>query len=350
MKLFLFTLSLLFLPFSVESAVVLKINNNQALIHLEGLRTKRGAYFEALDLYGNSKGLVQIKRVGDKKAIGTLKLGRIGLKWSLEPKSKRWAISKLRKYKMALLQKQKLKRKRFIQQQRKKRLLAQKRRNAQREIASNDQEEFLIDDNQFSFNNSDNYDSYNDSNDFYNKESSKHPYSGNFTIGVQPIGSFNFMKISPSKKNSIFIKGFGYGGRFFVEASVNDFLSIGGHAGYQRYSAKSEDKCGKSTCSLDIDYVIAGLTLKGHLLNKKSIKLSLGIDGSLLYPLGYLNKANLSKESFDFHGTLGLILGVDLSFGNFVIPISVTPSLVVPPTATTLVGTTSVNLGFGYRF
>ena len=100
---------------SSQAAMILKTKNKQALIHLEGLKTKRGSYFEAVDLYGNKKGLLQIKKVGKKKAIGILSLGRIGKRWSLEPVSKKRAVAKIkqkrRATKMALIQKEKIKKK-----------------------------------------------------------------------------------------------------------------------------------------------------------------------------------------------------------------------------------------------
>ena len=331
-KLLLVTLFLLSIN-SSQSAVILKINNNQSLIHLEGLKTKKGSYFEALDLYGNSKGLIQIKRVGNKKAIGILKLGKMALKYSLEPKSKKWAWSKMRKYKTALIQRHKRKRK----------LSSQKKKRIKRQVASYPEgEEYLADDSQFTFN-----DSYDSENEELPVDSSP----ANFAIGIQPLGSFNFMKISPAKSNSIFLKGFGFGGRLFVESSVNKFLSTGGHVGYQRYSVKSEDKCGSSrACSLEIDYLTAGLNLKSHFVPNKSIKLSAGLNGTIFYPINYINRANISLDSFGFHGTLGLVLGVDLSFGNLFIPISISPNLIIPPTATTLLGVTNLSLGIGYKF
>ncbi len=376
MKLFIFTSLLLFIISPAQGAVIIKIHNNQALIHLEGLKTKKGSYFEALDIYGNSKGLVQIKQVGNEKAIGVLKLGKIGLKWSLEPKSRRWATSKFRKYKTVLIQKQKLKRKQLAQQKRRKdqRQIAsynreeeylmddreqfsqQKRRKAQRQMAPyNREEEYLMDDRELSFSDSDNYNSNIDS---YNSESKKDTLlmgpsnSANITVGLQPLGTFNFMKISPKKsKDNILMKGLGYGGRFFIETSMNKSLSFSGYMGYQRFASESENECGKSKrCSLKVDYVSAGLSLKFSPINKKSLKLFAGLNGSILYPLGYINKANISKESFGLHGTLGPILGANLLFGNFTIPININVDVIIPPTVTAMTVIANFSLGVGYKF
>ena len=83
--------SILLAPMS-DSAVILKAKGDQALIDLEGLKIQKGAYFSTIDRYGNKKGILQITRVGHKKAIGVLKGGRMAKRWSVEPTSEKKAL------------------------------------------------------------------------------------------------------------------------------------------------------------------------------------------------------------------------------------------------------------------
>ena len=95
--LFLFLL-IFFLP-SAGAVIVLKTKEKKALVLLEGVKTQKGTYFDVFDLDGNKKGLVQVDRVAETKAIVTLKSGSIAKRWSLEPVSKEMALYELKKEK-----------------------------------------------------------------------------------------------------------------------------------------------------------------------------------------------------------------------------------------------------------
>ena len=104
------------LPGICYSALVLKVKNETVLIHLEGVKTQEGAFFRVYNLDNNKKGLIKIERVAQTKAIGTLKTGSVNKKWNLQPISKKIAVAELsrmtqRNKRIALIQKEKMKRK-----------------------------------------------------------------------------------------------------------------------------------------------------------------------------------------------------------------------------------------------
>ena len=122
-----------------ESAFILQTKNKQALIDLEGLKTKKGAYFTAVDMYGDNRGFVQIKKVGTTKAIGILTIGRMGRGWSLVPvsRSRVLAVKKAAKKKSARriagIRREKIKNSlRKSRLLRRKKLAAQRRRESER--------------------------------------------------------------------------------------------------------------------------------------------------------------------------------------------------------------------------
>lgn len=142
---FLMSFGLLLSVPGAEAVIVLKTKNKHALIHLEGLKTKKGAYFSITDLQGRKKGIVRIKRVARTKAIGVVKYGSIAKEWSLEPMSREKAVAIREKAqdrvdRIARLQKEKIKRK-LVQQKwlEKKKLrqrrLAQERKQQKKRLA-----------------------------------------------------------------------------------------------------------------------------------------------------------------------------------------------------------------------
>ena len=76
---------LMFFSFFSFSAVILKIKGKKALIDLEGASVQKGDMFDALNLYGKSKGLIEIRKARKGKAIGVLRKGKMGVSWILEP-------------------------------------------------------------------------------------------------------------------------------------------------------------------------------------------------------------------------------------------------------------------------
>ena len=362
-----------------QGAVVLKVKNSQALVHLEGMRAGKGSYFEVLDIYGERRGIVNVKRAGKKKAIVALKWGRIKKGWSLEPTSKKQALNQIKqdgegkKSRQALLKKKRLKKKRRLarlekqklkrrarRKRMRKRRLARKRAAAHRRLASvepyedayTEPEEYLINDNQLSGggNPADNVPAPEDS----LLPSSEEMREGGggisfpFTVGVQPEGGFDLLKIKPRARAPVSsLSGLGYGGKIFFSAHVNDFLSVEPQIGYRKYSVSSKDCDERGGCFLSLDYVTAGADLKIYLTGN----FWAGARGVLMYPLQYENKTDLKEESFEgLHGTLGGALGYDIAVGNLIAPVSLHASLFMPHSKTVSFYSVGLAFGLGFQF
>ena len=360
-------LILLSFPFFSQSAVILKVKGNNALVHLEGIVTSRGSYFEVYNLEGSPAGLVKIKRVGNKKAIGELQLGKIKPRWSMEPKSTRWAMAKLKKNKkerLALIKKQKRKKllaakKRRILRAKKRRrqqLLAQKRKKQklQRELAEfNREEEYVLNDNEILYSNedSDNDYSHSDEKSSYGKKDNI-----TFSVSFQPEATFNMMRIVPPTKSSVDpfrIAGPGFGGSIFLDTEFHKNISLGLQAGYRRFSAGSSATCPPEgrKCSLKVDYAIGGFALKTHTQLAEMLTVFGGLNGKFMFPIGYINDARLSANAFNgLHGTLGFISGFEIALDNIKIPLTLGLDIMMPPTETTLTIMGGASLGFGFTF
>ena len=393
-------------PLSAFSLVILKTKDTKALIHLQGVRTKQGSYFRIYDLEGNKKGLMKIDKVSQSKAIGTLKKGSMNRKWSLRFVSKKMAYLEMQKAadkreKMALIHREKLKRKIALKREIEKQLLLERavkrrlarqkslererkllerKRAAQRKLASfqleddiledlkplNDssdfnsqstrqdsyEQPFLNEDKQsqdiLSYEEDPNLSSYQDKPVEYSSRQSM-----SFALGLSPVVQYNFMKIMP--RNGPGYKMQGIGGELALQAfvSLNDFIDIGGLLGgrYFYASAPSQECAQDVGCELRVYYLAGALNIKANFLKLKQHKLWTKLEGSLLMPLAYSNKASLTQESFSpIHGTLGGGLGLDLKFGNLVVPISLSAGFYVPPTETIIAGTAGLRTGLLYKF
>ncbi len=368
-----------------EAVIVLKVKNKQALIHLEGVNTKRGAYFEAIDLYGKKKGILQIKRVGQKKAIGVLKWGKIAKRWSLEPisKNKALAVKKMakRKVKLALIQKKKIKRKLAKQKILLKKRMAAKRKKQRRRrsIASNNQEEYILNDMPKEF-----QEFPSDSSDYQSQEvladdsgyeeegfrSSDQNQDKNFdfqevydaepkgpkqlSAGIAPRMEFGLMQVNPNHNPGYMATGLGYGLSVFADFALNNLIRTEGSLGFKRFAVHAdENKCGERRgCSVEINYITAGLSLKMNIMDFNDHKLWGALEGVLMYPMRPpVSNQILENESFDPpHGTLGLALGTDITMGNFIFPISFRSGFHIPPSKGAVVGNAGLQLGVAYNF
>ena len=364
--------SLLLVP-SSEAAFVLANKNKQVLIQLEGLKTKKGAYFIVADLYGKLRGLVQIKRVGQTKAIGVLRRGHIATRWSLEPTSKTRAVAiqKRSKRRAAIA---------YLQKERARQKLARQKLVKRRSIASyENQGEYILEDmpeesdyqSQDILNEDNNLEKYGSSEaiydnrnfhsneDYKNQNSSfENPISSKklkrFTIGFAPRVEYNFMYINPEESGipSYLMDGLGYSAFLFVDFSLNHFLRAEGSVGFKQFSVATDGQsCGnRENCYLKMNYIGSALNLKINVIEFYSHKFWLAAEGSLMFVLQYSNKASLDKDSFyPFHGSLGGALGLDFSIGNFVVPISLRSGL-YNPTATTITGSVGAQMGLAYKF
>ncbi len=351
---------------SARGAVVLKTQGSKALIHLEGMRVSRGSYFEVLDMYGERKGIVRVKRAGKKKAIVSLKSGRAVKGWSLEPVSKKQAKAQIKKgsgklkkisrqarlrklakkRRQARLEKQKLRKK---ARERKRRRLARRQAaeaRAYRKLASVDagreEEEYIISDEKWRGSPADEVPGPDDQ----SLESEGGGSSFPFAAGLQPVGGFDMMSVKKGERK-MSLSGLGYGGRFFFSVPVNDFLTVEPQLGYRKFSVSAKECEERGGCSLSIDYASAGVDLKLYLTGD----FWAGARGILMYPLAYENKGVLKEESFEgLHGALGLSLGYDITKGNMLIPVSFYGGLFMPQSKTVGFYTTGFSAGIGYQF
>ena len=375
-----------FVP-SSPAAIVLKTKNKQALIHLEGLKTRKGAYFEAVNLYGKKQGIIQIKRVGNKKAIGVLKWGKMAKRWSLEPTSKKrvLALQKRvkRRAKIARIQKEKIKRKfhsRGKSLKKKKRRLAARKKQKRRFIASYQEPEESVSeqsvtdnsdyqntqkdydyqsqevlssqssDPESDFVDADQIHEHSDLQETYSKDSDS--YKG-FLLGFAPRFEYNFVKISSRGLPGYTMTGPGWGFFALADFSITDLIRAGGNFGFKRFNASAnEDRCGQRDCYLAINYLSLGLNIKLNVMDFDDHRLWLALEWNGMMPVGVDSSAWFDDRSFEFpyHGSLGTVLGFDFSIGDFVIPVTARLSVYMPPTATTIVFNSGLQAGVAYRF
>lgn len=379
---------LLILSLHSQAAVILKTKDLKALVKLEKSTVQRGSYFEIYDLKGEPTGLLKIDRIGKRKAIGTLQLGEMRPNWSLEPKSRRWAMLKLKnqsKQRVALIQKTKRKKqmvaKRKVAKQKRmaakkmaarrmvaKRMASKRKMIASRKIASNRkvaakkrqlqrQLASLDSQDQYTAPNDEDEGSYDgsySSSSNYGDIADSYASDGNvsFVLGVKPTVNWNIIKISPigNKPPPFSLMGLGYGGTGFVDISFHKNISVEIEAGYKRFQAKSEaHSCGNNSCSLQINYILGAINLKSQLEINDTLKIFGGISGKLLFPVEFVNHANLEPFS-GIHGTLGFLSGLNISLGRIQVPISLYADLIIPPTATSFIFTAGMSLGLGYKF
>ena len=291
-----------FVPGS-QAALILKTKNNQALIHLEGMKTKRGSYFEVVDFYGQKKGLIQIKRVGQQKAIGVVKSGSIGKRWSLEPLSERRAVAQIqrqeRSLKIARIQKEKIKKRLALKKKRlalkrkialkKKRLalkrkialkkkMIRKRRAARRALASyeGDSEHILDDLPEENLYQSQEVLSYGADSSFAGEEGfskggdetfpsgnanqnlyhSVHPGPSRVSLGLSPRFEYNVMNVNPEEENpSYLMRGLGYGLFAYFDFALNNFVRTELNLGWKEFSVGTEGQnCGnREDCTLKME-------------------------------------------------------------------------------------------------
>ena len=310
--------------FPAHSAVIGKIKNKQALIHLEGVQPQVGSYYKVTDLYGKSRGLMKIKRVGKKKGIGVLKIGRMETNWAIEPMPRRVAFQ--------LLKQQAVKRKQALL----------KKRRANRKLAeanySDEQSVGLAD--------------YAGGSDDSLDKASQFELK-NFKLGFSGYGHFDAIKLIGSDYDLI-SQGVGYSGRMFVEMFLNQYLKLNIHAGWEKFQSETDDVCDEERrldCNISIEYATGGLGLKVSLLNQKEFDFWLGVEGNLKYPISYQNEINLTEDSFSgLHGDLGLGLGLDIYVGSLVIPISLSGNIFMPPTPSVIAGSGGLSAGLAWSF
>ena len=313
---------------SSQAAVIIKVKSRHALLHLEGTKTSAGDYYKVTDLYGKMKGLMRIKRVGSKKAIGVLKTGSMETNWAIEPMSRRVAYKMMRK----------------LAEKRKQALL--KKKQVRRKVASS--EEAYLDDQGLGTS------TYDDNYSSTSEDSGSRFTFNNFKIGLSSRGGLNSIKLIGEEVDFL-SNGLGWSTLVFLEAFVSQHVKLNLHGGWERFHSSTEDSCDiedvSSECELLIDYALVGAGVKLSLLNQKSFDLWLGLEGNLKYPVQFMNNINLTEDSFSgLHGDMGVGLGLDIYLGSVVIPIAFSGNLFMPPTESVLAGTGTISLGLGWTF
>ncbi len=79
---------LLVIPVFGRTAIIVKVKGNRCFVHLEGAAAGVGDHFEALDLFGKSRGIIRLDKVKNGKAIATIISGTAGNNWILEHTNK----------------------------------------------------------------------------------------------------------------------------------------------------------------------------------------------------------------------------------------------------------------------
>lgn len=376
LKVFFVFFIVLFSPF-VESAFVLKAKDEKALIHLEGKKIKKGAWFKVINPQGKAKGLVQIKKTGKSKAIAILKLGKIEKAWPLESinskkarklvaearsKKRKAYLRKIAAYERAVKRKvaEKIKRKRAIRKL--------ERRRA-RQLASMDDSDDSIYDGIYAENESDGKDFEGYGSDsmeervensfpgYNDKKELNEIHQGNrkketikMLFGAFVSGGLNSMKLKPEEIDTT-LSGFGWEGLGFSEINFQERFALTGFVGYKHFQIGNEsaDCNGRDPCFLKVSYIKFGGELKYIFFQDRRFDLWGGIGGSLILPRTVDNYAGLTEKSFDLHGTVGPLLGANFKTKKLVFPLSLQLSLFNPPTDTTFSWSIFFRAGCGVK-
>ena len=75
---------LLSAPVFSPAAIIVKIKGNRCFVDLEGAGGAVGDHFQALDLFGKTRGIIRLDKVKNGKAIATIVSGAAGRNWILE--------------------------------------------------------------------------------------------------------------------------------------------------------------------------------------------------------------------------------------------------------------------------
>ena len=128
-------------------------------------------------------------------------------------------------------------------------------------------------------------------------------------------------------------------------------FALTGFVGYKHFQIGSEsmDCGGRKPCFLKVRYIKFGGELKYIFFQDRTFDLWGGIGGSLILPRTVDNYAGLTEKSFDLHGTVGPLLGMNFKTGNLVFPMSLQFSLFNPPTETTFSWSVFFKAGCGVK-
>ena len=269
---------LTFFSFSSFSAVILKIKGQKALIDLEGASVQKGDMFDALNLYGKSKGLIEIRKARKGKAIGVLRKGKMGVSWILEPAASSTTSEDDNLPPLPVQYKEPV-------VPPKKKPVTKKQQSA------------------------------------FNTHSAH-------VIGILMGPHLNFVRLSPSTS----VSGIGWRGDIIADFTLTKRLSTRLSLSYQTLVIEGRQCEQIINCKLSVQYPGAGALLKINFFKYSAFHSWVGAGGALLYPIPDQRKdMELHRNSFSgFHGTFTVALGTDILLQNIQFPIQIDANWINP--------------------
>ena len=254
--------------------MILKVKGKKALIDLEGESAQKNDKFSALNLYGKTQGILQIKKVKRGKAIAVLKKGKMGVNWILEP-------------------------------------TADEAVTQRRSIASTSTD-------------------FGEEEEDYDNEARQVRTKPFANSGLGLIGGYHLNMLTVKKGVNAY--GHSFKAALMVDFTIANPLAARVFLGYQNLYIDGSGKCGRSNCKLIIHYPGAGFLLRAVFLKKNMAQPWVGLGGFLFWPLPITGAdMGLDKKSFEsFHGAVTGGFGLDIHFDDFYIPLQADISLINP--------------------
>ncbi len=282
---YLFLFFLLWSAFA-DGAVIIKVKGRKALVDLEGVTAQVGDRFDALNLYGKSLGLLEIKKVKRGKAIAVLRKGKMGVNWILEPTSEQ-----------------------------------------------NLSEPYPSDDPSFTASNvNDLSKNTNNSTPPESFSSVPSPVSSPVSspqkslsipfnvVGVELGPYYNWVRLSSSTT----IAGMSWKAGGMLDFRIMDHMAARFTLGYQTLKVEGKDCSQIPRCKLVLHYPGVEFVLRGVFL-KNTFRPWIGGGGSLFWPIvDKKNDLGLDPKSFrGFHGALTISFGLDIYLKSIYFPIQI---------------------------
>ena len=404
------------LAFSLPSgaAIIEKVKEDKALIDMDGLKTKVGSYYVAIDTNERKKAILKIVKVADTKAVGMVLYGTIKPDLFLERVSSdkaRLIQQKARKLAQIKKKKKREARLRNIKEKRLARIKKQqwKKRQAQRRLASSgilddlpddpdaqssevlsygeEKEEERVsryEDERRSYDYADRmkYQDYKDRRSRYDGEDRRSRYdeeedrdrrkrrskkeeddrddleeeevvvSKHGIVGIHGAPQYNLFKMTPETKSAYSMYGLGGEGGLFFDFYLMSFLRVGGSLGYRRYDVSTRT-CGQDPgCFVKMNLFTINADFKLNALKVAAHDLWLSGGGFILVPVtSPKQNINISRKSFSpFMGGASFGLGADLNFKNVTIPLGFKAQIHLPLSKAGTILSGSLFTGIGYQF
>lgn len=273
-------LSIVFLivfSFSSFSAVILKIKGQKALIDLEEASVQKGDMFDALNLYGKSKGLIEIRKIRKGKAIGVLRKGKMGVSWILEPAASNATSEEDNLPPLPVQYKEPI--------APKKEPVTKKRKSIFKTYSSH-------------------------------------------VMGILMGPNLNLVRLSPSTS----VSGIGWRGAIIADIVFTKRLSTRLSLSYKTLIIDGQHCERIINCKLSVQYPGAGALFRIKFFKHSAFHSWVGAGGSLLYPIPDKRKnMELHSKSFNgFHGVFSVAIGTDIHLQNIQFPIQIDANWINP--------------------